>query len=182
MSPDAASTLESPLRAWSASVCAGIAGLGLLSLRPDLEQDLFAQGAARVAGFLTGAPVFPVDGGWQLPLAGGPVVVTADCSGTDFFLLGAVLMTRLLLRRGARVWLAVPGGLFAAVPFTLGVNGLRVVAVLQLHHWVLPHLPPVYGPFLHLVVGTAVFLPCLILLHLASEHHARPRFSRPHSR
>jgi exosortase/archaeosortase family protein len=179
MSTAAASTRESPLRAWSASLLAGIAGLGLLWLRPVLELDLFAQGAARVAGFLTGAPVFPVTVGWQLPLAGGPVVVTADCSGTDFFLLATVLIARLLLRHGARGWLAIPGGLFAAVPFALGINGLRVVAVLQLHHWVLPHLPPVYGPFLHLLVGTAIFLPSLILLHLASEHHARPRFSRP---
>lgn len=171
------SPTASPLRAWIAPALAGALALAGLRFWPEAELAVFAQGAARVAGLLIGAPVFPAPTGWMLPVYDGPVIVNAACSATDFFLLAAVFLAQVLVRRRNHAITALLGGLLLAVPFTLFVNGLRVVAVMQLHRWLLPHLPPAYGPMLHLLVGTAVFLPGLILLHLVSERHARIRSS-----
>ncbi|MBL9207189.1 MAG: hypothetical protein JNN01_19020 [Opitutaceae bacterium] len=166
----------SPLRAWIAPALAGALALVGLRIWPEAELAVFAQGAARVAGGLIGAPVFPAPSGWMLPMFDGPVMVNAACSATDFFLLAAVFLAQVLVRRRIHAAVSILGGVLLAVPFTLFVNGLRIVAVLQLHRWFLPHLPPAYGAILHLIVGTAVFLPGLILLHLVSERHARIRF------
>jgi exosortase/archaeosortase family protein len=67
----------------------------------------------------------------------------------------------------------------AAVPVALAINALRIVAVAQLHRWILPRLPETYGPFLHMLTGVAVFLPAFILANLLLENyghsHTAPR-------
>src|SRR5436189_213599 len=67
---------------------AAVGGL-LLQLRPDLEIELFARGAARLASLFTGVAVLRVEEGWLLGFGDRPVVVTAACSGADYFLIVA---------------------------------------------------------------------------------------------
>jgi exosortase/archaeosortase family protein len=65
--------------------------------------------------------------------------------------------------------------LAGAVPVTLFINGLRLIAVAHAHRWVIPRMPEAYGAFLHMLTGVAVFLPALIALNLIFEIYGRSR-------
>lgn len=65
----------------------------------------------------------------------------------------------------------------AALPLTLMVNAVRIVALRQAHQWIIPRLPAAYGHFLHMLAGVAVFLPALIGLSLLLEFYGNPRRS-----
>jgi exosortase/archaeosortase family protein len=158
----------------TALVTAGTGWLGL-QLVPSLATEVFAQGAARLAGLLTGAPVNRVAEGWMLAGAFQPVVVSAACSATDFYLIVATLLSWQLVRQGRRPSASLGRALgFGLLP-AIGVNALRVVVVTQAHRWLIPALPPAYGHFLHMLTGVAVFLPSLIALNLYLESHGRSR-------
>jgi exosortase/archaeosortase family protein len=148
---------------------------------PTLEIEVFARGAAGLAGLLSGSPVLRHDAGWMLPSGELPVLVTATCSGADFFLIVAALVGWHLGRQRVRTTGAIIAGLATAVPVAVFVNALRIVAVVQAHRWVIPRLPEAYGAFAHMLTGVAVFLPALIALNILFETHgslrsiARPR-------
>lgn len=158
----------------------GAAGGGawLLKTTSWLETEILVAGAARLAGGLAGAAAGRTPDGWTLAFAGQPLLVTAACSATDFFLMTAALLGWHFARRLDRTaWfpVAAAGALLAAVPFTVAVNALRLVAVAHAHRWVGPRLPAACGPFLHMLAGVAVFLPALIALNLLLEYHGRSR-------
>lgn len=153
-------------------------GAWLLKTVPWLEADIFIAGAARLAGLVSGAAVERAADGWTLAFAGQPLLVTAACSATDFFLMTAALLGWHAARRVDRPALfpvAAAGALLAAVPLTLAVNALRLVAVAHAHRWVIPRLPAACDAFLHMLTGVAVFLPALIALNLLLEYHGRSR-------
>ena len=145
----------------------------MLKLIPSLELALFAGGSARLASLFTGAPVFRVEEGWALPTAGIPIMITAACSGTGYFLMVAALIGWQLARRGRSLGGAILVGLVVGLPLSITINSLRVVAVMQAHRWAIPLLPDAYGSFLHMLTGVAIFLPSLIALNLLLEYHGR---------
>lgn len=159
-------------------VALGAAGAGavLLKLVPGLEGEVFVAGAAWLTGVISGTPVEGGAEGWRLAFAGQPLLVTEACSATDFFLMVAALLGwhgALRMRRSAWWPVAVLAALVAAVPLTLFVNALRLVAVAHAHRWVIPRVPEAYEAFLHLLTGAVVFLPALIALNLALEFYGR---------
>jgi len=159
----------------AASLAAATVGWLWLKVWPGVELGWFAGGAARLASLFTGAPVLRVESGWMLPVTGQPVVVTAACSATDYFLILSALLGWQLARRGHRPVAAAALGLLAALPLTIFLNTLRVVTVTHAHRWLIPLLPDRCGPFLHLLTGVAIFLPALIALNLLLESHGNAR-------
>ena len=145
-----------------AACCSGL----LLMLFPRLEMGLFAGGAARLAALVSGSPILRMESAWALPAAHSPVLVTAACSGTDYFLIVAALLGWRLARGRRSILRAALGGIALGLPFAITVNALRIAALAQVHHWIIPCLPAPYAPFIHLLTGVAVFLPALIALHL----------------
>lgn len=171
--------LAREFRSAATALAAALSGGLLLKFFPALELALFARGAAQLASLFTGRPLLRLDEGWLLPSPDLPVAVTAACSATDFFLMVATLMAWQFTRRGhhpARAWVT---GLAAALPLAIFLNSLRVVAVTGAHRWLIPLLPDVYGAFLHLLTGAAIFLPSLIALNFLLEFHGRPRSPTP---
>jgi exosortase/archaeosortase family protein len=167
-------------RVFHGSIGAALAGLvawGLVSVA-GCEETVFCGGSAKIAGFLSGNPVTWIGDGWLIS-SPVPVVVTPACSGVAYFLMVAALAAWHLSRRGHATILCAGGAVLAAVPVVLAINALRIVAVAQLHRWVLPRLPEAYGPFLHMLTGVAVFLPAFILANLLLEKyghsHTAPR-------
>jgi exosortase/archaeosortase family protein len=152
-------------------MCGGL----LLTLFPLLELELFAGGSARLASLLTGSVILRIEEGWALPAASAPIVVTTACSATGYFLLIAALIGWHRARRGKSLVGAILAGLVVGLPLSITINSLRVVAVMQAHHWVIPLLPDAYGAFLHMLTGVAVFLPSLVALNLLLEYHGRHR-------
>ncbi len=153
-------------------------GMLLLHLFPRLETELFVGGAARLASLLSGVAAVRMDEGWALSFSGQLMIVTAACSATDFSLMTAALLGWHFSRWARSTWLlpaAAAGALVVSVPLTLSINALRLIAVAQMHCWVIPLLPSVYGHFLHMITGVAVFLPALIALNLLLEIYGRPR-------
>ncbi len=153
-------------------------GCGVLALRvaPWMENEVFAHGAARLAGLFLGVPGVRTEEGWALPFAAQPVMVTTACAATDFYLMAAAVLGWHIMRRAGRMaWLpaAVVVALLAALPVTLLVNALRIVAVAHAHHWVISRLPASYDAFLHMLTGASVFLPALIALNLLLELYGR---------
>lgn len=146
----------------------------MLACFPRLETELFAGGAARLASWFSGVAAVRLDEGWALAFSGQPVIVTTACNATDFFLMTAALLGWHCARR-MRLPVAVVAALGAAVPLTLFINALRIVAVAQAHRWIIPRMPAAYGSFLHMLTGVAVFLPALIALNLILEFHGRSR-------
>jgi len=159
-----------------AGVSVGLAGWLLLGLAPWAEVGLFAHGTAVLTGLLTGSPVVQTEDGWLLAGAGRPVLVSSACSATGYFLTVAVLLGWQLGRRGSAFVLVFPGAILGALPVTLLVNTLRVVALAQAHRWIIPHFPESYGPMLHLLTGVSVFLPALIGLNLLLDHYGNGSF------
>lgn len=162
----------------------GAVGAGALILKtmPWVVESVFIGGAARLTGLLAGVPVVRMDEGWSLGFAEPPLMVTAACSATDFFMLTTVLLAWHFARRTKRaVWLpaAAAGALVAAVPLTVFINALRLIAVAQAHRWVIPQLPAAYESFLHMLTGMAVFLPALIALNFFFEIHGRSQPRTP---
>lgn len=155
------------------TVLIGSAGLFLCD---DLNVDIFAGGAAQLVAWLTGAPLESGSEGYLLLLAGQTIAVTAACRATDFFLITAALFSWHGARRFNRplhLPLVALGALGVALPVTLLVNALRIIAVAQAHRWISPQVPADYDAFLHLLTGLAVFLPALITVNLVLEHHGR---------
>ncbi len=170
-----ASTRSYP--AVGASLLAVACGGLLLVVFPPLELELFARGAAQLAGLLSGAPVLRTAEGWLLPSAQPPVLVTSACSGADYFLIVAALLGWHLARCGRTLPRAALCGATIACPLAIAVNALRIATLAQMHRWFIPLLPAAYAPFLHMLTGVAVFLPALIAVHLLLEYHGRPRHS-----
>jgi exosortase/archaeosortase family protein len=147
------------------SFLAGLFPWAALRLWPNIEVDGLARASAHFAALFLGCPVVRGELGWTLVLAPVSSTVSAACSGADFLVVAAVLLAWRLASRGLSN--AVSLGLAAtlAAPFAILVNGARIVAVTQMHRWLIPIFPPSCSAFLHLATGVAVFLPALILLH-----------------
>jgi exosortase/archaeosortase family protein len=142
---------------------------------PNAEVEWFARGTGLLAALLSGGSLERVDEGWLLGGSFQPVVVSAACSATHYYLTNVALLAwRLAPGRfsaPAVTGLAIAG----AFPLVFFVNALRVIVVMHAHHWVIPQLPEAYGPFLHLLAGVAVFLPALVGLNLALEFYGNTR-------
>jgi exosortase/archaeosortase family protein len=163
------------LRALAAAGAAMLIGTLILQQFPALELSLFAAGAARLTGFLTGMPVGRIAEGWLLTSSSSVIAVTAACSATDYYLMVVALLTWQRVRQGQTAFAALLVGLFAALPLTLFINALRIVGVTAAHRWLGERLPETYDAFLHLFFGVAVFLPALIALNLLLEMYGRTR-------
>jgi exosortase/archaeosortase family protein len=163
------------LRALATAGTAMLMGTVILQQFPALELSLFAAGAARLTGFLTGMPVGRIAEGWLLTSSSSVIAVTAACSATDYYLMVVALLTWQRVRQGQTVFAALLVGLFAALPLTLFINALRIVGVTAAHRWLGARLPETYDAFLHLFFGVAVFLPALIALNLLLEMYGRTR-------
>lgn len=159
-------------RATLLSLAAAGVAWGGLQVLPQAGMEVFARGAALMAGWLTGAHPVRVDDGWLLAEGTPPVVVSEACSATGYFIIVAALLGWRLARGGRGRVQAAALAIAAAFPLTLAINALRVVVVMQAHRWVIPRLPEADAPFLHLLAGVAVFLPALIGLNLLLESHA----------
>lgn len=181
-----------PLSILAAPLVASAAGAALLRWLPGLDHSLFAHGAARLASLLQPGSVWLVPEGWQIGPADAarPVVVTVACSATDYFLLIAALLAwRLAPRPGDGFSFPRTAGVAAlalslALPLTLMINALRIVAVVAAHAWLIPDLPAAYADFAHQLVGVAVFLPALLAIDLVltvHAHHLRLRPSLAHA-
>lgn len=144
-------------------------------LLPTYELSVLAQGAAGTAALLTGSPLVRLDSGFALPAARVPVIVTTACSAADFCSIVAALVAWRIARRSGALWFATVAGCVAAIPLTVLVNALRITALTQAHRWVIPRFPSAYGPFLHLLIGVAVFVPALFALNFLLELHGRHR-------
>jgi len=138
-----------------------------------IEIELFARGAATLAGLLIGAPVFPAEGGWLIPILSQPVLVNEACSGTDFYLLTSTLLAWHLSKGFKKLYFCIPLALLSALFLAISINAMRVVCLAQIHHWIIPRVPENYASFIHLLAGIAIFLPALILINLAFEYHDR---------
>lgn len=160
----------------SAGAGAAVAGAAGLKLFPEGVEAVFIGGAARLASLFSGAAAVRMEDGWALAIAGQPVLVTEACSATDFYLMTVVVVGWHLALR-MRWPLAAAGAVVVAVPVTLFVNALRIIAVAQAHRWVIPRMPEAYEAFLHMLTGAAVFLPALIVLNLIFEHYGHARNS-----
>lgn len=162
-----------PVFASTIAVLAWIVGFQIF---PGLKLEVFARVTAMLAALFLGGSAARTDTGWMLPHVSVPCVVTTDCSAADYTLLAAALIAWRAARSGRHIGMAVLLGSAFSGPFAIGVNALRVTVVTQAHRWAIPLAPESYGHFLHLLIGAAVFLPCLIalnaLLH-AYERHAR---------
>ena len=117
------------LRALAAAGAAMLIGTLILQQFPALELSLFAAGAARLTGFLTGMPVGRIAEGWLLTSSSSVIAVTAACSAKDYYLMVVALLTWQRVRQGQTVFAALLVGLFAALPLTLFINALRIVGV-----------------------------------------------------
>jgi len=156
---------------WAGSATLAI-GWILLNTFPSCEIDVFSAGAARVAGIVTGLPTFRVEQGWMLPTAGPwSVVVSPACSASHYFLMISALLSGHFARRGHSLVLSVAIGLLVGFPLTLLINALRILSVIQVYRWVVPHVLARRVPFLHTLTGVAVFLPCLIGINLLLEKY-----------
>lgn len=154
------------------------AAIALTAQFPDATFRLFAGGAASLLKLLLALPVQAGPEGWWIGADNWPrpVLITRACAAADYFTLLAPLLAWRLGQRFApsrpHPALLAGAALALAVPLTLAINALRIVAVIQAHRWVIPLFPPAYGDFLHLLAGVAVFLPALLLLDLALQSHA----------
>lgn len=149
------------------------------SLLPHFEVDYLARFAAQGAAWFLGTPLSRIPEGWAMLHMRVPAVVSAACSGADYALLTGALITWHVARR-KQTMTAIGLGFLLGIPFAIGVNALRVVAVIQLYRWVIPRVAPAYENFLHLLTGTAVFLPGMMVLHgLFHFYETRFRASSP---
>ena len=160
-----------------ALLTAVLGGLALY-LFPELDLGFFSAGSAKIAGLFCGVHPMRVEEGWLLLLSRRSVVVTAECSGSHYFVIVAVLLSWQFARRGLAPGLAAFAGLGAGVPLAIVINSLRVISVVQMHGWVIPHLPAAYAPLLHMLTGVAIFLPSLIALNLLLETDGNPAAAR----
>jgi len=151
----------------------------LLTAFPSCEIDVFSAGAARVTGIITGLPTFRVEQGWMLPTAGPwPVVVSPACSASHYFLIVSTLLSTHFARRGGSLVFAAAMGLMVGFPLTLLVNAMRILSVIQVYRWIVPHVPAHRVLFLHMLTGVTVFLPCLIGINYLLEKYGHVLRSR----
>lgn len=148
-----------------------IAGLLLNAFAPAVETTVFARGAAYAAATLTGAPVEAMSQGWVVPFGSEPIIVTAACSGFDFWVLLSLIFTWRLLGKHRLVRSAAIIGMICAIPVTWVINGVRIIALAHAHRWIIPHWPEAYEGFLHLAVGVLIFLPALVAFHALPHFH-----------
>ena len=157
------------------AVLASAIAAAIIHTTPHIEIELFARGAATLAGLLSGAPVFPEADGWLLPILSQPVLVNEACSGTDFYLLTTALLGWHLPGIFKKTLPCILVTLLGALILTISVNALRIVCLAQTHYWLISRVPENYAGFIHMLVGIATFLPALILLNLAFEYYDRRR-------
>jgi exosortase/archaeosortase family protein len=162
------------------SAAAVLAGMLLLGLMPLLKIRFFAGASAQLASLFLGTPVLRIEEGWLLPYLPEPVLVTAACSGVDFWLMVTALCAWQFSRSRSRIIIPALFALICAAPLSIAVNAIRIALVAQAHRWFIPLWPAAYAPFLHLLTGAAVFLPALIILHVILETHRSSRAHRNH--
>ena len=144
---------------------AGLLPWAALRNWPELQISVLARASAQFAALFLGCPVVRDELGWTLIVAPVSSTVSAACSGSDFLVLAAVVLA---WRLGSRGWSFARAFIVAvalALPISIAVNAVRIVAVTQMHRWIIPFFPQSCSAFLHLATGVAVFLPALILLH-----------------
>lgn len=158
----------------------GIAGivLGILVLLelarssfPLLELEVFCRVSAWTASAFTGLRLEAAEQGWLLLGGNQPVLVNSACSGIGFFMILTILLTYHFGRRLRGTAIPVCLGFLSAFILTAVVNGIRIVTLVHAHNWLIPSLPSKYAMIAHMLVGVAVFLPILILIHSVAEYY-----------
>ena len=146
-----------------------------LHIWQDLDMEVLARASAQIAALFMGCPIAHDPLGWTLMTTPVSSTVSAACSGADFVGLSAMVFAWHLAWRGWHFIIVVGTAVSLTGPFSILVNAVRIVAVIQMHRWVIPLFPPSCSAFLHLVTGVAVFLPALIFLHatLPGFDHSR---------
>ena len=157
---------------------AGLLPWTALRIWPNIEVDGLARASAHFAALFFGCPVVPDELGWTLVIAPVSSTVSAACSGADFLVVAAVVLAWRLVSRGLSAGAAFVLAATLAAPFSILVNGARIVAVTQMHRWVIPLFPSSCSAFIHLATGVAVFLPTLILLHATLPSTPTFRYNR----
>ncbi len=147
----------------------------LVNCFPAAEQQVFAQGAARIAGLFTGAPVVESEAGWLLPLSHRTILVSEACSGATFFLITCTLLCWHISRRTACHITSIVIGLSSAFALAIFINALRIICLVQAHRWLIPQMPDNYAGFAHMLIGIAVFLPSLIALNALFEFYGNSK-------
>lgn len=141
-------------------------GTAVLAKFPVLRLGFFARAAAIVAALVLGAPaVGSAPEGWTIGTRPLPLLVTAACSGADFWILVGAILAWHRARAGKALWRSAAFGLAVAPFLSIPANAVRIAALAGAHRWLIPQFPPAAASFLHLLVGVAVFLPTLILIH-----------------
>lgn len=167
-------------RTWLAALTVAVVALGVRGVCPEIELDFFARFSAQLAAWFSGTSLTRESLGWAFLHKGLPVLVTRDCSASDFALLAAMIVAWNPPTRPSSFLAAVAWGLLGGVLIALLVNALRVLAIMELYRWVIPQVPGSYEKILHLLVGTAVFLPALLLLHSALHVYGTRSRPTPH--
>ncbi|MFH1499025.1 MAG: archaeosortase/exosortase family protein [Verrucomicrobiota bacterium] len=145
-----------------------------LRVFPQIETGLFVRAAAWLAGVVTGSPVEAADGGWVFHFHGLPMLVSAACSASDYWLLVTALLGWQLARVSDSPIRAGLAACLLAAPVAIAVNVARLATLAVAHRWLIPLAPDTYANVLHLLLGVSVFLPALIALNALLDHrHAR---------
>lgn len=160
---------------WVPATAALINGAALQAF-PGLESGVFVRVSAWLAGILTASPVEATTAGWVFQFHGLPMLVSAACSATDYWLIVTALLAWQFGRGQTGAARAILAACLLSAPVAIAVNVARLTSLAVAHRWLIPLAPEAYANVLHLMLGIAVFLPALIALNALLEHrHARPQ-------
>jgi exosortase/archaeosortase family protein len=150
---------------------------------PMWSRDVLCMPAALAAAFWLGTPIDFDDGGYPVLLRGDAMVrVGPECSALEFLALVYGLAVAQVLRpRSAAsrpsVTMQMTGWLLGAWGITVGVNTLRILAVVMMRG--LAPILPANDHLTHLGIGVLIFLPSLLVLNLLIEKAYEYRPSEP---
>lgn len=128
-----------------------------------------------LVSLFTGSPSFQADAGWILSFPTTTLLISKACSGTGFFIIMCVLFGWHFTDKTQYHMLNLVLAVTVALFLSIFINALRIICLLQAHHWLFPLLPENYSAFAHMLIGVAAFLPTLIALNALLEFYGRKR-------
>jgi exosortase K len=136
---------------------------------------VFAMPAAWLSATLLGTRCVPVDAGYMLDNGTLPVLVSAACSGSNFYILVVAMGIGLAHRRHQLRVATILTALVIAYPITVLTNTCRITLGFHAAIWARQILPQAMWAGAHLTVGVLVFIVALIGATGITEwrlHHA----------